>query len=107
LDLGGRGIRGIEWCPDSGCYLIVAGPANGGPLKNETGRLPFALYSRDETNAAPFKRIADLSGYATRPEGFTVIVVNGEQRVLFTEDRFRATGYDTRNIIHWPVTILE
>jgi hypothetical protein len=106
LDLGGRGIRGIEWCPDSGCYLIVAGPANGGPLKNETGRETFALYSWNGSNAAEIC-IPDLSGYAVRPESVEIIEVDGEPRVLFVEDRFKAEGYDTRNAVHWPVSILD
>jgi hypothetical protein len=36
LDLGGRGIRSMEFVPSLGIYLIVAGPVGG--------QAPFALY---------------------------------------------------------------
>ena len=50
--------------------------------------------------------IDDMYGYAMRPEGVELININGEWRVMFAEDRFTATGYGTRNVIHWPVSIL-
>jgi hypothetical protein len=33
-------------------------------------------------------------------------MINGQWRILFVEDRYRATGYGTRNAVHWPVNIL-
>ena len=88
--------------------VIISGPSNGGRLAQESGRETFSLWLWDGVQGSPpFRRIPDLSGYASRPEGFSLIVVGGEQRVLFTEDRFRATGYDTRNIVHWPISILN
>jgi hypothetical protein len=54
----------------------------------------------------PQKLIDDLLPYTVRPEGVGVITVNNEKRVMFVEDRFLAFGYGTRNIIHWPVSIL-
>jgi len=35
-----------------------------------------------------------------------LIVIHGQPRVLFVEDRYFASGYGTRNAIHWPVAIL-
>jgi hypothetical protein len=54
----------------------------------------------------PVKLIDDLRPYAVQPEGLDLIVVRGEQRILFVEDRYFATGYATRNAIHWPLSIL-
>jgi hypothetical protein len=55
---------------------------------------------------APAKLIDDLRHYTTRPEGVDLIQVNGEWRVMFVEDRFKGTGYATRNAVHWPLGIL-
>ena len=44
--------------------------------------------------------------YAIRPEGIDIMRVGNEWRLLFVEDRYLATGYGTRNAIHWPVNIL-
>ena len=52
------------------------------------------------------KLIDDLRPYTTRPEGADLIQVAGEWRAMFVEDRYRATGYATRNMVHWPVSIL-
>jgi hypothetical protein len=111
-----RGIRTPTWCQHgltSGSgeevarYLILAGSANGGPLQREDFRQKFSLYSwtGNPTNA-PNKLIEDLLPYAIRPEGVDLIMVAGESRILFVEDRFQATGYATRNAVHWPVSIL-
>jgi len=35
-----------------------------------------------------------------------LITVGTENRVIFVEDRFKATGYATRNAVHWPLSIL-
>ena len=112
----GLGIRSIKWCPDgltnsAGLavqrYLIVAGAANGGPLVREKLRGKFSLYSwTGAITDAPVKIIDDLVGYAVRSEGVDIMRVGNEWRLLFVEDRFLATGYGTRNAIHWPVTIL-
>jgi hypothetical protein len=119
INLNGQGIRSIQWCPAirnvadapgavaTGAYLIVGGPANGGPLKNETGRAKFSLYRWDSVTAQPVRVVADLSPYATRPEGVNIIALNGSLRVLFVEDRFRAHGYDTQNAVHWPLATLN
>jgi hypothetical protein len=67
----------------------------------------FPLYSwTGNAVDAPVKLIEDLRPYTTRPEGVDLIQVNGQWRVLFVEDRFEATGYGTRNAVHWPVSIL-
>jgi hypothetical protein len=119
LNLNGQGIRSIQWCPAirkgadpfagpaTGAYLIIGGPANGGPLKNETGRAKFSLYRWDSVSAQPVRVVADLSPYATRPEGVNIISLKGSLRVLFVEDRFRAHGYDTQNAVHWPLATLN
>jgi hypothetical protein len=44
----GQGIRSIEWCPGigpggPGRYLIIGGPANGGPLEKETFGEKFSV----------------------------------------------------------------
>lgn len=114
LDLGGQGIRSIQWCKDiknaaggDGAYLIIGGAANGGPLKNETTRQKFSLYRWDSIDSTPVRVVADLSPYATRPEGINIITLNGVKRAIFVEDRFKAEGYDTQNGVHWPVTALN
>jgi hypothetical protein len=49
LDLGGQGIRSIEWCAQlaggAGRYLIIGGPANGGPFEKEMFGERFSLYA--------------------------------------------------------------
>jgi hypothetical protein len=89
----------------TGCYLIIAGPADGGPLEKETFGQRFTLYSWDGTTA-PTALIPDLRRYTDRPEGVALIEVGGETRVLFVEDRYWASGYGTRNAVHWPLAIL-
>jgi len=88
-----------------------AGPANGGPLEKELVGEKFSLYAWDGTPgtgnvATPQLLIDDLRPFAIRPEGVDLIQVAGQWRILFVEDRFKATGYGTRNAIHWPVSIL-
>jgi len=88
-------------------YLIIGGPANGGPLEKETVGEQFSLWSwQGPGGPVPVRVIADLRPYAVRPEAVTIIQVNGQSRILFGEDRFRAVGYGTRNAIHWPISIL-
>lgn len=55
---------------------------------------------------APAVEIADLAGYAVRPESVALVEVGGEQRLLFVEDRYLAEGYHSRNGVHWPLSIL-
>jgi hypothetical protein len=110
LDLGGKGFRSIEWFPGlgtngTGRYLIIAGPANGGPLEKETVGEKFSLYSWDGVNA-PVVLIADLRTYAVRPEGLALIVIGSQCRILFVEDRYWASGYGVRNAVHWPLSVL-
>jgi hypothetical protein len=111
----GLGIRSIKWCPhgltnatgEVERYLVLAGNANGGPLVREKLRQKFSLSSWDGNPVhQPTILIDNLQGYAIRPEGIDVINVNGQWRLLFVEDRFQATGYATRNALHWPVSIL-
>ena len=109
-------LRSIEWCPGIGPggvgrYLIIGGPANGGPLEKETFGEKFSLYSWDGTPgpgnvATPTRLINDLRPYTVRPEGVDMITVGGQSRVMFVEDRFLAQGYGARNAIHWPASIL-
>jgi hypothetical protein len=114
LNLNGQGIRSIQWCPQIrngggtlGAYLIVGGAANGGPLKNETTRQVFSLYRWDSVTATPVRVVADLSPFAVRPEGANIITLNGQRRVIFVEDRFKAEGYDTQNSVHWSLAELN
>ncbi len=109
LSLNGQGIRSIEWCPGLGTNATrVASDhwrsANGGPLEKEIVGEKFSLYGWNGTDV-PAKLIDDLRPYQTRPEGVAMIVIGGESRVLFVEDRFLATGYGARNAIHWPLSI--
>ena len=116
MSLEGLGIRCIKWCPDgltnsAGVsvqrYLIVAGLANGGPLVRERPGVKSSLFSWDgNVNNSPVKLIDNLAGYTVRPEGIDIMRLGGEWRVLFVEDRYLATGYGTRNAIHWPVSII-
>ena len=127
LNLNGQGIRSIQWCPTirnaadatgspaTGAYLIIGGAANGGPLKNETGREKFSLYRWDNVNSQPVRVVADLSTFAVRPEGVNIITLDAdpatpltvERRVIFVEDRYKAEGYDTQNGVHWPLSALN
>jgi hypothetical protein len=110
LNLNDQGIRSIQWCPQlnagTGAYLIIGGAANGGPLKNETSRQVFSLYRWNNINATPVRVVADLAPYAVRPEGVNIITLNGANRVIFVEDRYKAEGYDTQNGVHWPMAEL-
>jgi len=111
LNLNGQGFRSIEWCPQlgggTGRYLIIGGPANGGPLEKEIFGEKFSLYSwTGVAGDAPVKLLDDLRSYTIRPEGADLIQVAGEWRVLFVEDRYHAYGYATRNAVHWPLSIL-
>ena len=111
LDLGGLGIRSIKWCAQlgsnpTGRYLVLAGSANGGPLQREDLRQKFSLYSWKGPSYSPSKLIDDLSPYTLRPEGLDLMSVGGSSRILFVEDRYQATGYTTRNAVHWPLSIL-
>ncbi len=118
LNLNGQGIRSIQWCPlikkpsdgagpATGAYLIVGGPANGGPLKNETTRQVFSLYRWDTVNSTPVRVVGDLAPFAVRPEGINIITLNNERRVLFVEDRYQAQNYNTQNAAHWPLSALN
>lgn len=77
LDLGGLGIRSMEWSPAAGVYFIVAGPAG------DDG--PFDIYRWTEggdTEPVPGARaaLATLDGFA--PEGL-VIDQSGTRLQLF------------------------
>jgi len=112
MNLNDQGIRSIEWCPGigpggAGRYLIIGGPANGGPLEKEIFGEQFSLHSWDgNANTAPTRLVTDLARYTIRPEGVDIITVGGQSRVMFVEDRFLASGYGARNAIHWPTSIL-
>lgn len=111
IDLRGQGVRSIEWVPQlaggAGRYLIIGGPANGGPLEKERALGKFSLYAwTGLTGATPQLLIDDLKPYAKRPEGIEIMTINSQDRVVFTEDRFLASGYVARNAIHWPIGIL-
>jgi hypothetical protein len=116
LNLNGQGIRAIEWCPNGLLnaqgqnvqrYLVIGGPANGGPLEKELVGEKFSLYSWTGVAAqAPVKLIDDLRPYAIRPEGIDIAQIAGQWRVMFVEDRFHDRGYGTRNAVHWPDGIL-
>jgi hypothetical protein len=115
LNLNGQGFRSIQWVPslnnNAGAYLIIGGPSNGGPLKAETGRETFTLYQWNGPGNNPVVRVPNLRPYTQRPEGVNIITMtlNGqpEQRLLFVEDRYKATGYGARNAVHWPTTIMQ
>jgi len=77
LDLGGLGIRSMEYSPAAGVYFIVAGPAGEGP--------GFDIYTWAEDGApapVPGARaaLATLVGFA--PEGL-VIDQSGTRLQLF------------------------
>lgn len=59
LDLGGLGIRSMEWSPAAGAYFIVAGPAGDGG--------PFDIYRWSE-GAAPEPVPGALEALATLPD---------------------------------------
>jgi hypothetical protein len=78
-----------------------------GPLEKETIGERFSLYSWDgDVATTPTRLITDLRPYTVRPEGVAIIIVGGQPRVMFVEDRFLAPGYGARNAIHWPASIL-
>jgi hypothetical protein len=117
MDLNGQGIRSIEWCPDGladsngvpvQVYLIVGGPADGGPLEKELIGLRYSLYVwTGNVEDTPVTVVEDLRPYTTRPEGVDLVLINGDWRIMFVDDRFRASGYTSRNIVHWPLSILR
>lgn len=76
-------------------------------MKNETSRQVFSLYRWDTVNAVPVRVVADLAPFAVRPEGVNIITLNGNPRIIFVEDRFKAEGYDTQNAVHWPLADLN
>ena len=82
------------------------GTRQGNNLEPEQFPQRFSLYSWPGPGTSPARLIDDLSGYAIRPEGVDLMNVGGTNRVLFVEDRYLATGYATRNAIHWPLAIL-
>jgi hypothetical protein len=49
---------------------------------------------------------AELIDEAPFQAGCTSSAANGEWRIMFVEDRFKAIGYATRNAVHWPLSIL-
>ena len=51
--------------------------------------------------------VPDLAAFAVRPEGVNIITLNGQPRVIFVEDRFKAQGYDTQNSVHWSLAELN
>ena len=67
----------------------------------------FSLYRWDNINAVPVRVVADLAPFAVRPEGVSIITLNGAPRVIFVEDRFKAEGYDTMNAVHWRLDELN
>lgn len=92
-------------------YLIIGGPANGGPFEKEKVGEEYSLYAWDglpgiNNIAKPQKLLDDLRTYTIRPEGVDLMLVSGEWRVVFVEDRFMGTAYARRNAVHWPVGIL-
>jgi hypothetical protein len=112
LNLNGQGFRAIQWGAGlgqgaAGRYLLIGGPTDGGPFEEETWPQKFSLYSwTGSATSPPTKLIDDLRPYTLRPEGLTLALINNQNRILFVEDRFLATGYGTRNIVHWPLSIL-
>ncbi len=113
LDLGNRGIRAIQWCPDveGGKYLIIAGPPTTAdePDHPMTGR--FALYSWAGGTAAAVLRIADLAPYARFPTGLCSFLLPGstEARICFAQalPENDVHSLDQEHLIHWPVTIIN
>lgn len=75
MDLDGQGIRGIEWCPDLGLnsaqqvvsrYLLIGGPADGGPVEQETGKEVFSLWSWQGPGRWPATRPCNCGPEALR-----------------------------------------
>jgi hypothetical protein len=85
----------------------ISSPADGGPLEKERTPGKFSLYAwNGVTGSTPQLLIDDLKPFAKHPEGVELITISGMDRVLFTEDRFLAQGYEAKNAIHWPIAIL-
>ena len=102
-----EGVLPINLTSDRRCdgFARISIP-NGGPLQREDLRQKFSLYSWKGPGYSPSKLIDDLSPYTLRPEGLDLMSVGGSSRILFVEDRYQATGYATRNAVHWPTNIL-
>jgi hypothetical protein len=80
IDLGGRGIRSMEYAPAAGAYFIVAGPAGEG-----TGFDLYRWVEGEEPAPVPgaAQALAGLSGFA--PEGL-VVDRSGTRLQLFGDD---------------------
>ncbi len=75
LDLGGLGLRSLEWSPTRGEYLIVAGSHDDAGL--------FALYRWSGDAHKPPKKLQDLTGL--RPEGLA-LSADGRRAWLVSDD---------------------
>ena len=84
LELGGRGIRSIEYVPAMRAYVLVAGSANGGR--------DFALYrwSGDATDAPRPLPGVPLGGLS--PEGIVVESAHPDRLILLSDDGGRRIG---------------
>jgi hypothetical protein len=81
LALGGRGVRGIEYAPALGSYLIIAGPAGIGG--------DFQLYrwsGLPAEDAAPIDGVA-LAGL--QPEGMAIYPGSRTRLQVFSDDGTR------------------
>ena len=92
--------------PDSGCVRFWYSPAWASTNLGGSGPGTVARLRWPGPSSSPTKLIDDLSSYTLRPEGVDLMSVLGTPRVLFVEDRYQATGYGTRNAVHWPTNIL-
>ncbi len=118
LNLDGKGIHAIQWCPEvdaSGKFLIVAGPASTDPDQDHPSVGSFSLWSWDGTTNPPTRRIAHLGAYARNPSGVATFTHNNtqEKRIIFCEARPPSEvpqiepEPEVEHILHWPISILN
>ena len=113
LDLGGQGIRAIQWCAEvdgSGKFLIIGGP----PSTDRAGDHPsvgrFSLWSWAGSGSSPVLRIADLAPYARYPSGVATFTIPNvtEPRVIFAEgDDSGSESLEWEHLPHWRLSILD
>jgi hypothetical protein len=83
LDLGGLGIRSMDYWPERHTYLLIAGPAGGDPDEYCLMRWSGPLSSRPEV--LDLFRFAELSPEGTAPEALMIHRRSDTLYVLFDE----------------------
>lgn len=96
LDLGGRGIRSIEFWEERKIYLIVGGPI-GDPAPGE--KRPFRLYQWSGARTEAPQEIADADLTGLNPEG--ILIYRGLKdrfQILSDDGQVKTNGVDCKEL---------